>query len=442
MVQDWLSIYGKLVAFLKKKDPSKSFKFTGDDSKVFTKLEDELRRYFVYNEVGEELPIALEWVKNLKKALKQAREVLGLQGEQLSREFRSFMEDPIRHLMKKIVFYLYDLLREKIHLEEFIQTAGAAVRTSLKTNMRSVYQNWVYINILTLLGEMNGVMVYPEVKYLLLGRSGKQKTGLIPPNAIIYLTGRGYLSFFLEAPRPISWEDSTDLRKIWTLYTALRPDMIVYTRKILNIVKLTSNPPIERPNIIIECKELDDWYKRGREVRGPLAKPLSVEEWRSKWITGLWDGLADVLGVSRKEVVEEVKQKKVMRLKDIQIVTLYYTLYKPDKMFLVSRAKVPKEIKDYLRDRGLHIIDNVGFNKNKLKPLVNELYKRARRDSNDYEVIELNGEEIDLLERLTRILRRKNKYITNRDVIRFALEFTLRNKDRILSDEVYKLRSL
>ena len=354
-------------------------------------------------------------------------------GQFTSAEWNVFNYYIKKHLMKKIVFYLYDLLRDKISLDEFIQTAGAAVRTSLKTNIRSIYQSWVYVNILILLSQYGGTMIYPELRYLILGRSGKQKSGEIPPNAVIYLDGKGYLSFFLEAPRPISWEDSGDLRKIWTLYTALRPDILVYTRKILNIVDLKSNPPIIRPDIIIECKELEDWYKRGREVRGPFARPLSVEEWRSKWISGLWDGLADALGVTRKKITEEIKDRRALRLKDIQIVTLYYKLYKPKVMFLVSRAPVPKEIKKYLRERGLRVIDNVGFNRSKLKPIANELYKRAKRDVTDYELIELNGEELTLLDKLIRILREKHRYgeITTKDAIRFALKFTLRNKDLI-----------
>ena len=433
MDQDWVKIYKKLMKFLDKKDPERKFRFHGNDSDIFSKMIDDLRRLFVYSEVGHEIPTALRWNKILHDSFTTVKNLLKIEGMQLPREFKSFVDDPEKHLMKKIVFYLYDLLRDKMSLDEFIQTAGAAVRTSLKTNIRSIYQSWVYVNILILLSQYGGTMIYPELRYLILGRSGKQKSGEIPPNAVIYLDGKGYLSFFLEAPRPISWEDSGDLRKIWTLYTALRPDILVYTRKILNIVDLKSNPPIIRPDIIIECKELEDWYKRGREVRGPFAKPLSVEEWRSKWISGLWDGLADALGVTRKKITEEIKDRRALRLKDIQIVTLYYKLYKPKVMFLVSRAPVPKEIKKYLRERGLRVIDNVGFNRSKLKPIANELYKRAKRDVTDYELIELNGEELTLLDKLIRILREKHRYgeITTKDAIKFALKFTLRNKDLI-----------
>ncbi|MHA1616398.1 MAG: hypothetical protein ACTSX9_03725 [Candidatus Njordarchaeales archaeon] len=434
---DWISIYYQLIKFLDKHDPKRTFELRGELGKRFEHLRDELRRRFVRNQVGDELETAIIWVKILKKTFEDAEKLLRMKGELLPKELKSFLDNPEHHLMKKVIFYLYDLLRNKIEPEDFLKTAGAAVRTSLKTNMRSIYQTWVYVTVLKLLGEKGGRIVYPELKYLLIGRSGRQKTGWIPPNAVIQFIEKGYLSFFIEAPRPIGWEDSTDLRKIWTLYTALRPDFLVYEGRVLNIVKLDSNPPIMKPNIIIECKELEDWYKRGREVRGPFAKPLSVEEWRSKWITGLWDGLSDILGVKRTEVVEEVKKKKALRLKDVQIVTLYHTLYKPDKMFLVSRSLVPSDIKTYLEDRGIIVYDNIGFEERKLRELADELYKHAKRGGSDRELIEIPTEIIDTLNHLLELLGSKGRNYSRIDVLRAALRLAIKKVDEVL-DELEK----
>ncbi len=441
MTKDWMAIYSELKDFLNTKDPKRTFNFRGIDAEKFAKLRDDLREQFVEFIIGSEIQIANEWVNTLKQAFREVEKTLGMRGELLPKEFKSFIEEPKRHLMKKIVFYLYDLLRDKISLDEFIKTAGSAVRTSLKTNLRSIYQSWVYVTLLSLLGEKGGSVIYPELRYIILGRSGRQKTGWIPPNLVLYFSSKGCLSFFLEAPRPIGWEDSTDLRKIWTLYTALRPDILVYGGRILNIVQLNSNPPIKRPHVIIECKELEDWYKRGREVRGPFAKPLSVEEWRSKWITGLWDGLADILGVTRSDVVKEVKKRKALRLKDIQIVTLYYTLYKPDSMYLVSRARVPKEVKAYLRARGLKVYDDVGFNKNKLRSLANELYKIAKRSKEDYELLEIDSGAIELVNELETTLSRHGIKLSRRRIIKKILEFALKNKDKLIMDILNEMYS-
>lgn len=46
-------------------------------------------------------------------------------------------------------------------------------------------------------------------------------------------------------------KDSSDLRESWKLYTALRPDIMVYGGKILDIVNIDSNPPIKKPDVII-----------------------------------------------------------------------------------------------------------------------------------------------------------------------------------------------
>jgi hypothetical protein len=90
-----------------------------------------------------------------------------------------------------------------------------------------------------------------------LERSGRQRLASIPPDAIIE-TGYGALSFFLEAPRLIAWEDTGDLRRAWKLYKAMRLDILVYGGRIMNILDEGDDPPIRRPDVIIKCKELED----------------------------------------------------------------------------------------------------------------------------------------------------------------------------------------
>jgi len=418
-LQDWISYYNALSKFIEIHDKERRFEFRGNLLSRFERLRDSLRRSFVLSEVGDELRVAKIWLRKFKKMMSEAREKLRAEGAEYPKELKSFISDPEAHLMKKITFYLYDLLREKMSTEEFIRTAGAAVRTSLKTNMRSLYQNWVYLAILSHLADMGGILIYPEVKVILLGRSGKQKTGTIPPNSIINLFGKGFLSFFLEAPRPISWEDSLDLKKIWTLYVTLRPDVLVYGGKVLNIVQLGSDPPIKRPDAIIECKELEDWYKRIRDVRGPFAKPLSVEEWRSKWINGLWEGLAEAMGVEKKKVIQDVKKKRSVRMKDFKIVMLYRSIFKPKKMFLISRKKVPDDIKSELESKDIVVYDDINFDKRRLKQVAEELYKLAKRGENDGDLIELDPYTSLLLEKLEAELGMNRKTLL-RKIIEFA----------------------
>ncbi|MCI4436808.1 MAG: hypothetical protein JHC33_08390, partial [Ignisphaera sp.] len=267
--------------------------------------------------------------------------------------------------------------------------AFRAVTTSLRTNLRSCYQLWSIAAIVRLLGDKGYSIAYPENRYLNFDRSGKQKLGTIPPNIIMLNIGRGYISFFHEAPRPLSWEDTADLQRVWSLYVALRPDLMVYSGRVLDIVDLSSNPPIKRPDVIIEFKELDEWWKRVRDLKGYFRKPLSAEEWRSKWIDGLFEGLAEAMGVRRAEVEKRVEEGASLRLKEYQLLLLYKATYKPRKMFLVSRRETAPEVKNSLAESGIEVIDGVEFEPRNLEQLVDELDMMASFADAESIVIEI-----------------------------------------------------
>ncbi len=357
-------------------DPERTFKFQDENIKrKFEELREKFRDLVVEIVCGNELNEAYRWRDLLLSTCEIVKRALGLVDIIFSKELSSFLEDPRRHLKKKIFNYMYDLFRGRIKFEQFSLTAHAATMTSLRTNMRQIYQNWVFLAMLYLLAQRGFRVTYPEFGVLSLERHSKQKLGYIPPNAILTDKQGRSISFFIEAPRPITWEDTEDLSRIWKLYTALRPDMMAYSGAVYNIVKLDDNPPILKPDMIIECKELADWYLRVRYMRGPLAKPLTAEEWRSKWIEGLKQGLAEALGVELKTVDKIVKEKKTIKLTDIQVVTLYKAVYKPNKMFVVSRTRVPESIKKKLEELEIDLIENVEFNAKALEPLVDEMVK-------------------------------------------------------------------
>ncbi len=426
----WLRKHREIMEFLDKHDPKRQFRFRGDLAQKFSRLREELRDSFIEYILGSEVEVAKKWIKKLTSEIEELISNYNLQGVLFSKELRSFLEDPYAHLRKKIFNYMYDLFREKIDHEEFERVAGAALRTSLRTNMRSIYQTWVLASILNILYEYGSYIVYPEHGYLSFERSGKQKLGWIPPNVVVYVKGRGFLSFFIEAPRPIGWEDSQDLKRAWSFYTALRPDILVYGGKVLNIVKLGHDPPIERPHVIVECKELEEWHVRIRDMRGPFAKPLTAEEWRSKWIQGLWDGLADILGVKRAEAVETVKEKKTLRLREYQVVTLYSRFYKPDIMILIARAKTPKEIKEKLLRENILTIDGVGFGKSRLKRVVKILLDKAKPEAGKI-ALEIPWETYAKIQALQRKLMSSRKALEVEEVINKIVDFALENIDKL-----------
>ena len=381
-------------------------------------LLDRLKDCIIDAVAGERLREAEEWLRRVAEAYRAVSEKLGLSGVTYPKEFRSFIEDPRQHLKKKLFIYAHDLVRGRIDVDTFLSKAYAAIRTSLRTNMRSAYQVWGLLTILGFLADEGYSLVYPEHRFLNIDRSGKQRLGIIPPNAVLLNLERGFLSFFHEAPRPLTWEDSSDLTRIWGFYTALRPDLMVYGGKVMNIVDLGSSPPIKRPTVIIEFKELEDWYTRTRDLKGYFRKrPLTAEEWRSKWIDGLYDGLADVLGVKRSEVRRSIEQGRSLRVREHRLVKLYHSVYKPRHMVLICRKKVPGEIREELENEGIEVFDGVEFSPEKLRLVAELLDRYAEFTGADKILIELDPETATLLAKASRALGMRYA-----EVIRHALE--------------------
>jgi len=174
----WIEVYKELIDFLDEFDKERTLRFEGQLERKFVKLGDLLREELVLEVIGSELKTAENWVTFFKRTVTDTIKSLGLTEILMSRELKSFVSDPMSHLKKKIIFYMHDLLRGVINLEDFEKKASAAVRTSLKTNMRTVYQDWIFLSLLRLLVQRNGKIEYPEHGVLSLERSGKQKNWL------------------------------------------------------------------------------------------------------------------------------------------------------------------------------------------------------------------------------------------------------------------------
>lgn len=359
------------------------------DVKV-SELISKFRECFILDILSQELSEAGKWLEYVNSELDLLTKRYRLSGYSLPREFGSFRDNPLAHLKKKIFIYVYDYARGKIGLKELVKKCSSAAYTSLRTNMRSAYQVWGFTAILNYLSDKGFTVHFPEHRYLTIDRAGKQKTGKIPPNVVLFNPGRGFISFFYEAPRPLSWEDSDDLRTVWSLYTTLRPDMMVYSGKLMDIVDLNSNPPVKRPDMIVEFKELADWYERTRDLKSYIKRsPLTAEEWRSKWLGGLYTGLADALGVKRSELRRSVEEGKPLRIREYKLVQLYTSLYRPGKSFLVSRAGVPATIRTELESYGIYIVDGVGFDRSRLKPVAESLELSGSFTGADFVTIDL-----------------------------------------------------
>lgn len=354
---------------------------------------DEAKRVLVLCIAGDGIDGIVKWVEHVRGVLESVERGFGVKGFTLPKEFTSFMANPIEHLKKKLFNYVNDYLSGRLEYQELFRKSVSAVTTSLKTNARSCYQLWGFTAILLHLRSMGYQMVYPEHKFISFDRSGKQRLGVIPPNIVLLNLERGFLSFFYEAPRPLSWEDTSDLQRVWSLYTALRPDLMIYGGKVLDVVDLDSAPPIRRPNIVVEFKEVEDWYARVRDLRGYFRKPLTAEEWRYRWWQRLREELIKIADLGR--IVDSAGDRidrgrtPSLRLREYQLVLLYRATYKPDRMMLISRTRTPEEIKAYLESSGVEVYDSIDFSVDELKQVAEEISSFTSYGDEDTIAIEI-----------------------------------------------------
>ncbi|RLE78912.1 MAG: hypothetical protein DRJ52_09535 [Thermoprotei archaeon] len=383
MNDSWLDVYEDLRKQLKIGERH-ILKMSKIEQQVFLKQTDVFREKFLYSVVSPEaIKEAEEWVENLGSKVEEVKEVLKLKGLTFTRELKSFLDDPREHLKKKIFVYTFDLFAGNITLDEFLSKASAAIRTSLRTNMRTIYQTWVFLSLVEHLAR-EGRIVYPEHGYIYLERNARQKVRIIPPNCIVETKSGGRLSFFIEAPRPVAWEDSGDLRKIWKLYVCLRPDFLVYGGSVMNILELDKMPPVKRPNVIIECKELEDWYRRARDLRGWWSRAMSAEEWRLLWLKGLFEGLGEAMGLKKMRLEEREESRKSWRVKEYRLVQMYKSFYKPDEMILITRTQLPSAVRSEIEDMGLVVYEDIGFSSDKLAEVAERLSKFSKVEGGDF----------------------------------------------------------
>jgi hypothetical protein len=390
---------------------------------------DKFRECVVHSYISSaEVEKARRYVETLRQLVDEVSALIGARGWLLPREAGDFAKNPVEHLKKKLTLYTYDLLRRRINIEEYASKARAALGSSMRSNLRIIYEVYVLVAIVYHLSKKGAKLVYPEHRFIHFDRHGKQVSGTVPPNLVINVDGRGALSFFLEAPRPLGWRDFKDLQQVWRFYITLRPDIMVYSGVVLDIVDLSSpDIPIKRPDVIIECKELEDWFIRRRELKGPVSPSISFNEWFKRWLSGLWTGLADVLGVD-SSIVKEVAEgrRRGVWVTETQLIKLYNAIYKPRSFYLVSSPRLPAHVVNELESSGVKVYDGVVVGDLKaLEGVSEEILKYARPPPEDY--------ESTLLVELTKQLRERGLEVRREDLVQALLEFALSRVEDLAS---------
>ena len=149
----WREAFERASALLDEIDPERRLRLSPEDLARLEPLEEEIKKRMVSEVAGGKIGEARSWISMLESSVRRVKEALGVSEVLLSKEMGSFSRDPEAHLRKKLLNYVHDLLRGILGPDEFERKARAAIVTSIRTNMRSIYQSWVFLEILAGLAE-------------------------------------------------------------------------------------------------------------------------------------------------------------------------------------------------------------------------------------------------------------------------------------------------
>jgi hypothetical protein len=299
----------------------------------------------------EEFNKALLVADNLKEIVSRVKEKYKLADIELTDALSSIVKNGLlNHLvsnaktrsMKAFCNALRKYSKNEISEEKLYGTAKKSIGRSIGTNTRNAYQSWLLLSLLDLVNRRLIIEHYDwdigkiEFTYIdelpiesrkISLRSGRGYEGIYP-NFVIEVLGKTF-SVFYEGPGIIRWRGkwrNEMINNIWKKYKIPRPDIMIYYGKFDNIYSPTSKPfPILKPDIIIESKEEENWYKKYRKKEG----------------------------VNELEIVKE-----------------YMMDYKPKKFYLVSWEKTREDVCEELRNYGIICINEVNFDENKLGGVV------------------------------------------------------------------------
>jgi len=299
----------------------------------FERLKSELERSFLECEFSGEIDQILEEISQYRRLYRRVSEVYSIVGIVHSPEFGNFLKDYSKHLMHLVP--VGDLVWERANLESFRRTGLQKVKGSIKTNLRTLYQNFVVLSILVNFSPLEPEIIFPGQDYIKLKRRVKGEKKL-KPNFVIEANEKKS-SFFVEALLGFSGGP--------------RPDIMIYARHIEDIWRQNEVGGIVPPDMIIECKEVQGWYER--------KSSSSIDAWWAEFY---------------QRVGGIVRNNKV-KVNELQIVKAYKGIYQPKETFLVSKVNVPPQIRESLEENDIKVIENTSFVENRLNA-INECLTR------------------------------------------------------------------
>ncbi len=291
-----------------------------------------LRRFYLTISafVEEEFPELLERAKPLCQSYLRAEEEIrknpALSEIKLPPNVQWFIADPVDGLRRELYDTLYDLLKEKISIEQFASQCRRIIPSRNKELSALSYQYWLVISLANLLkpekfytvditvgkssqsivqvldNEVAPVREPEETNIISLHHYPSSSDIFVIPDIMIRSTRINRWVALKAEPGHATWTANNASKNVEWIdigQEPLMPELVLVSTsdKLEDIALVRDNKKIARPELALICRESDDWYD-------------TRKDWQMLQFTQNF--LNPKLGLhiaSRPEVPEEVTKK-------------------------------------------------------------------------------------------------------------------------------------
>ncbi len=258
----------------------------------FYRLFQTVRTAFIEERIPNLLNEATALSQNYLKAEKEATEQLGLDDISMMASLRRFLHNSMDELKRGLFDPLFDLLKAKVDIESFEQKTTRSIEASFGPLYRLGYEKWVAISLVKLLEADKLFQVTPreftrDGEKVIMRTTSPEEEAPIPveskrlsfkheneatltvPDFIVHSAKvNRYIALRSQMGKAYATASNASKKRGW--YT---PDSIVVLEPGLTLVYVEDDNPEEislvadaqricRPDLIIECRELKDWYEK------------------------------------------------------------------------------------------------------------------------------------------------------------------------------------
>ncbi len=361
MLNNWHKRYTELTNFITKHSEIEievgSVHLPDSSRPEFYRFFDAVRTSFIEERLPNLLNEATTLSQNYLKAEKQATALLGLDDVSMVANLSRFLNDPIDQLIRILFTPLFDLLKGKVDVGIFEQTASRNIKVSFGHLYQLGYEKWVSVSLVNLLKADRLFQITPREFH---SESEKARMGLALPME--------------ENPPP---EESRHLSfKQDQGAVFIVPDFIVHSAKVNRYVALRSQ--MGKPYAIASITS------EKREWLNPDSKSIVDPGITFVYVADNPDEIslvADAGKICRPDFIIECREQKGWYEQEgLERVKLHHDSLKPRLgTYMVSMEPVPDQEPEK-QGMDIHIL-SVGFDSSKLAPIVNSINNDNQEDN-------------------------------------------------------------